>query len=131
MAEVLPLGTRRADESIDVGYAVYFVNNTQRWQGYVVPGICDKPGCDNRIDYGLGYKCEDGDCWLCFCEDHSNLNRHKKKHNKISPKINLPEWDSWMLMEESWRQWRDEYPDLVLALQVRTPNYAELYEPED
>lgn len=113
MAEVLPLGARRADESIDVGYAVYFVNDTQRWQGYAVPGICDKPDCAKEIDYGLGYKCEDDDCWLCFCTEHSDLNQHKKKHDKIQPKPNILKWRRWMLYHESWEEWRSENPVAV------------------
>ena len=43
--------------------------------GYAWPAVCDYPGCDRRIDRGLGYVCgtmhggEDG-CGRYYCDTH-------------------------------------------------------------
>jgi hypothetical protein len=94
-----------------MGYAVYFVSDTYRWQGYAVPGVCDVVGCEEVINLGLGYKCDGDDCWLCFCGEHND--GHDDGHDEILPKLNVQEWIDWMLADESWAQWREENPRRV------------------
>ena len=48
-----------------------------RLVGYAIEGVCDEPGCDTKIDHGLGYLCgmmhgqddEEG-CGNYFCSKH-------------------------------------------------------------
>jgi hypothetical protein len=56
-----------------MGWAVGWDPKWQRDIGYGVPSTCDQPGCDEKIDRGLGYVCggdpmggEHG-CGLYFC----------------------------------------------------------------
>lgn len=59
-----------------MGYAYYTLPDG-REAGYSVEATCDKPGCDAKIDRGLGYLCgrePGGDEFGCgdyFCEDHN------------------------------------------------------------
>jgi len=59
-----------------MGYGFYTVD-FERPSGYMVLATCDKRGCDNEIDRGLGYLCGsepglfNGDgCGRYYCEDH-------------------------------------------------------------
>ena len=62
-----------------MGYAFYYVGD--RPAGYGVLATCDKRGCENEIDRGLGYLCgtephkwsdaADG-CGFYFCGDHAS-----------------------------------------------------------
>lgn len=61
-----------------MGYAFYF-NEDGRPAGYGVMATCDKRGCDNRIDRGLGYLCGDDPhgiysdepgCGRYYCPEH-------------------------------------------------------------
>lgn len=54
----------------------YGVNAEGREVGYSVEATCDEPGCEEKIDRGLGYVCgnmHDGGEWGCggyFCSAH-------------------------------------------------------------
>lgn len=60
-----------------MGYGFYEIDNG-RFGGYMVLATCDKFGCENEIDRGLGYLCGespgefsgDGGCGRYFCGDH-------------------------------------------------------------
>lgn len=119
-----------------MGYQVYEDRDArdwgiERWAGYGVPAECDWPDCEQRIDRGLGYKCEthtwvddggddvvageDG-CGLFFCEAH----RYRiEEHERIDPKPDSIEWVRHMLTDDSWQQWRDENPQQLPAMRAR------------
>lgn len=119
-----------------MGYAVYEDPEfpTLRWAGYGVPAECDFPDCHKRIDRGLAYKCEtyteyDFDeeteeeteseaegCGLYFCPEHEGHDLHG---DDVQPKTDLPEWEVWMLTDESWERWRNEEPKAAAKLQER------------
>lgn len=121
-----------------MGYAVYEDRDArdmgvERWAGYGVPALCDHPDCDQQIDRGLDFKCEewieygedpedaDGDqyemeregCGLYFCPKHSD---HLEHGDEITPKPDTAEWVEHMLTDETWQRWRDENPDTVKRL---------------
>ncbi|MBF4570840.1 hypothetical protein ITJ57_18885 [Plantibacter sp. VKM Ac-2880] len=120
-----------------MGNAVYEERSNDRWAGYGVPAVCDLDGCTTGIDRGLGYKCEaghadedawlelpedqrdpefeDSGCGLFFCTEH--LYR-AKLHADATAKPDTAEWNAHMLTDESWRQWREENPARVEALQL-------------
>ncbi|MBM4713630.1 hypothetical protein GS551_05360 [Rhodococcus hoagii] len=62
-----------------MGYAYYTLPDG-REAGYGVEAECDKPGCQTRIDRGLGYLCgqnpnghkdaEEPGCGNYYCPDH-------------------------------------------------------------
>lgn len=106
-----------------MGYGVYEDRAARdygvvRWAGYMVPGICDLPGCSTEIDRGMGYRCSEQQlegkksCELHFCTKH--LYDHKA-HKDSVPKPDLPEWLRWMLTDESWAEWRTEEPEAAAA----------------
>lgn len=121
-----------------MGYAVYEDQaardmGVRRWAGYGVPAECDWPDCKTEIDRGLGYRCEshvgfeyltwpetqerpvvDG-CELSFCEEHRY---ETSKHADITPKPDSREWIMHQLIDPSWAEWRNRYPDDVRAQQA-------------
>ena len=119
-----------------MGYAVYEEPGTDRWAGYSVPAECDWPGCAERIDRGLGYRCEDhaGDeipenielvavdpkptegCGLFFCEQHRY---QTEEHEDIAPKPDSDEWIAFQLTDASWATWRAENAEHVAQLHER------------
>lgn len=53
------------------------LNDRGRDIGYGVPAACDQPGCGERIDRGINYRCggilnlhDQAGCGLFFCHDH-------------------------------------------------------------
>lgn len=117
-----------------MGYAVY--NHGDRWAGYGVPAECDWPDCREKIDRGLGYKCEDhGGYKLILNREEISYDRfdeeddaeeewvetegcglffcekHRSQtdqHANIEPKPDTQEWIDHMLTDESWQDWRNE-----------------------
>ncbi len=117
-----------------MGYAVYEDRwNPGRWAGYAVPAECDWPGCEVRINRGMGYQCEthidpatDGEedtegCYMYFCSDHL----YEDHPDTIEPKDDSVEWKWWLLVAPSWAEWRNENPDTVAEYReaVEKANY--------
>lgn len=118
-----------------MGYAVYEDRDArgrgvERWAGYGVPAMCDRPECTTEIDRGLAYKCEeyisydiDEDtevetetevegCGLFFCGQHEDHGVHEG----AVPKPDTPEWNGHLLSDDSWREWREKNPTRVALL---------------
>lgn len=119
-----------------MGNSVYQDTANRRWAGYGVPALCDMDGCNEEIDRGLGYKCEnyygityidaDGNevgedddwydqveaesagCGLFFCEEHLQVYGDHTAHEKTTPKPDSDEWKQHQLTDPSWRSWRSE-----------------------
>jgi hypothetical protein len=53
-------------------------------------------------------------CQLCLACLH-----FEKPYN---PKPDVPEWIEWKLTDESWQEWRDENPELVLNMKAFLKN---------
>lgn len=49
-----------------MGYRFYHKDNMDR--GYSVEDVCNKEGCNKKIDRGLGYLCYS--CTKYFCGEH-------------------------------------------------------------
>jgi hypothetical protein len=111
----------------------YGENSEGRDVGYGVPAYCDHAGCKAKIDRGLGYICggEPGGgeygCGMFVCSEHTYANdkclqlcRHcsDRRHTRLVPSPDHPEWMRWKLTDESWQQWRDENPAEVEKLRV-------------
>lgn len=115
-----------------MGYGVYQDHDARdwgvlRWAGYMVPAECDWPDCHEKIDRGLGYKCEEHTefddevedvmategCGLYFCSEHRYQER---EHEEIIPKPDVLAWRRWQLYDESWGEWRDENPAEVAKI---------------
>lgn len=88
-----------------MGWAVG--NRDGRDIGYGVPGQCDKPGCQARINRGMSYACG-GRCGRFFCSEHLTLTEHACRH-RADYKKDLNEWVIHKLRDESWARWRSEY----------------------
>lgn len=103
--------------------------------GYGVPAICDHPGCGAEIDRGLAYVCGgqpyggDYGCGLFFCHKHKRTAGQSQEHSPLcarcysgkspfEPTPDTAEWVKWKLTDESWRQWRDENPEAVAAMEA-------------
>jgi len=129
-----------------MGYQVYEDQSArdcgvERWAGYGVPAICDWPDCDEKIDRGLGHKCEEHGAYRLMLDGEEisydrfddepdaeedwteaegcglyfcedHLYRHSE-HEGIEPKPDTAEWVQWMLTDESWAQWREENTERV------------------
>jgi len=96
-----------------MGYQVYWANG--RWQGYGVPAYCDHKGCKEEIDRGMGfaqYK-YDNQPPAFFCEKHMPDFEKFIDDYEIDLGKEHPEWLSHVLNDESWKQWREENPDIV------------------
>lgn len=112
-----------------MGWSIGYDDNRKRDIGYGVPSICDHPGCGKEIDRGLSYVCggqpfggEYG-CGLYFCSDHRypdgrdfQCERCRDGKEPFDPTPDTLEWVRWKLTDESWKQWREEHPDEVSAL---------------
>lgn len=103
----------------------------ERWAGYGVPGMCDYPGCRNKLSMGrgLGNKCEytrkgKHGCGLYFCGDHLESSCYPKEHKKIQPTPDLPEWEHHIFRDSSWAQWREENPEKVALMSDRLGSYV-------
>jgi hypothetical protein len=95
--------------------------------GYGVPAICDQPGCEEKIDRGLGYVCGqpwDGDegCGLFFCMEHGGgsfcerCDTDAEGVYPFDPKPDLEIWILHKLNDESWAPWRAQNPGAVNLL---------------
>jgi len=115
-----------------MGWSIGFDSNWKRDVGYGVPAYCDHPECSEVIDRGFTYVCG-GDiyggergCGLYFCARHMYLpmrrpqmcERCEKRRKPFDAKPDHPDWINLKLTDESWRQWRDENPELVSALKA-------------
>lgn len=97
-----------------MGWAVGERNG--RWIGYGVPAWCDEPGCDEKIDRGLAYICDDGGvgefgCGRFFCFEHGGgwfCVRCRNGEPSCPPKPDHPDWIAHMETDESWAEWRAE-----------------------
>jgi len=113
-----------------MSWAIGYDSTWNRDIGYGVPAICDHPGCGAEIDRGLSYVCggepyggERG-CGLFFCAKHLGGGvypdqRCERCRNRKKPFIPTPDMTKWIqhkLTDESWREWRESYPDEVTAL---------------
>jgi len=110
-------------ELINMGYAVYWANG--RWQGYGVPAYCDYPGCKEEIirgighsiDYveigsGMGYAHDEEENYpnVFCCSEHQD-----QELNSFMPeKKEHPKWLNHILTDDSWKQWREKEPEMVL-----------------
>ena len=110
-----------------MGWSIGYDSNHERDIGYGVPAYCDHPGCNAKIDRGLGYVCggepyggDDG-CGLFFCGTHGGLGQCERcaaGKEPFDPAPDHPEWIAWKLHHESWEQWREENPEEVEALRA-------------
>ncbi len=121
-----------------MGYQVYEDRaardlGVERWAGYGVPATCDHPDCAIEIDRGLGYRCgddTDDGCGLSFCASHLYVGggdpqmceRCCDDEPPFGPKPDTAEWESHVLTDESWAQWRTENPARVAQMQGRATN---------
>lgn len=110
-----------------MGYAVYWLLTQRRFGGYGVPCRCEHPDCKAHIDRGLAHVCgnepEGGEhgCGMYFCGKHLFLTarrgqlceRCEKRRKPFGQKPDTREWMRHMMRDKSWRQWRDENPQLV------------------
>lgn len=116
-----------------MGYALGFDPSWGRDVGYGVPALCDYPGCQTKIDRGLGYVCGNGifggdsGCGLYFCSEHLSYNEQGQccercengpTETPFEPKPDIAEWSKWKLTDPSWQAWRNENPEQVAALQA-------------
>lgn len=110
-----------------MGWEIGWDSNWKRDIGYGVPALCDNPSCNEKIDRGLSHRCDC--CDLHFCCKHlykiapenqqkpvSVCSQCAKGEKPYSPKPDLPEWINHKLTHESWEQWRQENPDIVVKL---------------
>lgn len=106
-----------------MGYQVYERNG--RDCGYGVPAICEQPGCEERIDRGLGFLCgEIGEtgCGRYFCEKHrhfgskigtngdlveaSYCKRCLERKPPYPMKPDTADWVHHKATDPSWAEWR-------------------------
>jgi len=118
-----------------------------RFAGYGVPAGCDWPDCDEEINRGLGFKCEEhGRYELMLNGEAISYDRfddepeaeeewvtadgcglyfcedHREKttaHTLIAAKPDTIEWVRHLLTAPSWATWRAENPARVTALTER------------
>lgn len=118
-----------------MGYQVYEDRaardlGVDRWAGYGVPAVCDEPECQAEIDRGFSYRCGEDDetgCGLSFCSSHLYIGggdpqmcaRCCDGEEPFTPKPDTAEWESWMLTDDSWQEWRDEHPERAAAMRAR------------
>ena len=94
-----------------MGYGVYWHNG--RWQGYEIPAYCDFPGCKEEIDRGMGYshtqdKEEPASVFCCDKHTHESIDSFEAEEKEH------PEWLDHILTDKSWKQWREENPEIVI-----------------
>ena len=97
-----------------MSYAVAYDSRWKRDVGYGVPALCDEPGCNEKIDRGLGSVCCDskpfgGDkgCGLFFCGSHL-FQKCKARHWRYKPTPDSQEWINHKATHSSWQEWRDQ-----------------------
>lgn len=93
-----------------MGYSVYW--NNGRWQGYGVPAYCDYPGCKEKIDRGMGYTHNDDkeDNNIFCCQKHQDISIDSFE---VDTDREHPEWLNHILTDHSWKQWREDEPEIV------------------
>ncbi len=95
-----------------MGYGVYW--HKGRWQGYGVPAYCDYKDCKEKIDRGLGCQNaedkENGEHNIFCCDKHES---EPIEDFDIDYKKEHPEWLNHVLNHESWKEWREENPEIV------------------
>lgn len=122
-----------------MGWAVDWDSRTGRFRGYGVPGFCEEPDCTSKIDRGLAYACGDlsDGCGRFFCGKHlrygvpgypdeddwgveeDRVSGHycsRCLDGDLEPYPLKPERRKWLrhvLKDETWRQWREENPELA------------------
>ncbi|PJK00826.1 hypothetical protein CO641_02320 [Lysobacteraceae bacterium NML91-0213] len=96
-----------------MGWSIGYDPRWKRDIGYGVPAFCDQPGCDEEIDRGLGFKCDDEECGCgkFYCEAH--LYDTRPHTHAAPPKREHPSWAEHVLTDESWARWRAENPEGV------------------
>lgn len=111
-----------------MGWSVGYDTNWKRDIGYGVPATCDYPGCNVRVDRGLGHVCgwqqpqggEEG-CGLFFCAEHGGgtiCDRCEKAGAPYTPSPDVREWIEHKLTDASWAAWRDTAPAEVAVLRA-------------
>lgn len=94
-----------------MGYGVYQANG--RVQGYEIPAYCDYPGCREVIDRGMGYQHpEDNEgqtpnVFCCEKHKYEDLNSFEVEEKETV------EWLNHILTDHSWKQWREDKPEIV------------------
>lgn len=120
-----------------MGWSIGYDDTWQRDIGYGVPAYCDHPDCNAKIDRGLAYVCGDnpfgGDdgCGLYFCEKHLGYlcrrghfyspqicERCESGEDPFDPSPDHPEWITWKLTDDSWREWREENETIVHEMEA-------------
>jgi hypothetical protein len=119
-----------------MGWAVGTDHNRSRHIGYDVPATCDQPDCGTPIDRGLGCACGGGrsgtvdNCGLFFCTRHLTsfvatgpggewvCERCAAGLESFDPTPDTAEWAQHVLTDESWAQWRAEYPEWAAQMQA-------------
>lgn len=107
-----------------MGWSIGYDDKWERDIGYGVPAFCDHPDCGAEINRGLSYVCCDEQpyggaqgCGLYFCQAHHD-NKCGAAHHKIKPTPDHPDWIAHKLLHDSWREWREAYPDRVNSLRA-------------
>jgi hypothetical protein len=100
-----------------MSWAVGYDNKWQRDIGYGVPAFCDEPGCNEVIDRGLAYVCNNSEpyggengCGLYFCDIHHPITC---MHDGYTAKPDHPLWIKHKLADPSWAEWRKDNPRWV------------------
>lgn len=101
-----------------MSWAIGYSERHKRDIGYGVPAFCDHPGCNEEIDRGLGYKCEEEGCGCekFYCSTHlydTGIHTHEVPDTRIHP-----DWGRHLLTHESWGRWRKENPDEVVRVRA-------------
>ena len=93
-----------------MGYQVYWMYG--RWQGYGVPSYCDYTGCMHKIDRGMGYAhpgaVDDNNVFCCSKHEQIDVESFDVNYEREHP-----EWLTHILSDETWKQWREEEPEIV------------------
>lgn len=114
-----------------MGWSIGYDRKWRRDIGYGVPALCDHPGCGKDIDRGLAYVCGgepyggDHGCGLYFCSAHLWLTPRRPQRcarcvrgrKWFTPTPDTAVWLRHKLTDESWREWRDENPESVQAME--------------
>lgn len=101
-----------------MGWSVGWDSDHGRWRGYGVPAYCDAKGCDVEIDRGLGCICECDEhaddpvaCTVFVCGEHTCADVDLAD---LTPEH--PTWIAHVSTDDSWSQWREDYPGRYAAL---------------
>lgn len=120
-----------------MGWSIGYDENWKRDIGYGVPAECDHPRCNEQIDRGLSYLCDDEHgCGLYFCEEHLDYHERRVANGEMesvqlcpkcsrydkkayNPKEDVTEWILHKLADESWATWRLDNPKIVKEMKKR------------